>query len=192
MVPMSNRRLADRRHGIDPAAPHDAAPSPERRTMLPTLYAHPFSSYCQKVLTALYENGTPFDYRLLAHDDPAPMRELAALWPMKRFPVLGDAGRTLIEATIIVEYLDLNHPGPVRLLPDDPHAALDVRMMDRFFDNYVSTPQQKIVLDALRPPGGWPIANGPPATASASPTAARRRSCSMPTGRIGSIRRSRT
>ena len=27
------------------------------------LYAHPFSSYCQKALTALYENGTPFDYR---------------------------------------------------------------------------------------------------------------------------------
>ncbi|HDV6323358.1 TPA: glutathione S-transferase family protein [Burkholderia multivorans] len=121
--------------------------------MLPTLYAHPFSSYSQKVLTALYENGTPFDYRVLAHDDPAPMRELVALWPMKRFPVLVDAGRTLIEATIIVEYLDLNHPGPVRLLPDDPHAALDVRMMDRFFDNYVSAPQQKIVLDALRPPG---------------------------------------
>jgi glutathione S-transferase len=25
------------------------------------LYAHPFSSYCQKVLIALYENGTPFE-----------------------------------------------------------------------------------------------------------------------------------
>ena len=25
------------------------------------LYAHPFSSYCQKVLVALYENDTPFD-----------------------------------------------------------------------------------------------------------------------------------
>ena len=25
-------------------------------------------------------------------------------------------------------------------------------MMDRFFDNYVATPQQKIVFDALRPP----------------------------------------
>ena len=31
----------------------------------PRLYAHPFSSYCQKVLVALYENGTPFDYRSL-------------------------------------------------------------------------------------------------------------------------------
>ncbi|WP_321916454.1 glutathione S-transferase family protein [Burkholderia cepacia] len=119
--------------------------------MIPTLYAHPFSSYCQKVLTALYENGTPFAYRVLAHDDPKPMQELAALWPLKRFPVLVDAGRTVIEASIIIEYLGLNHPGPVRLLPDDPHAALEVRTMDRFFDNYVSTPQQKVVFDALRP-----------------------------------------
>lgn len=29
------------------------------------LYAHPFSSYCQKVLVALYESGTPFEYRML-------------------------------------------------------------------------------------------------------------------------------
>ena len=27
-----------------------------------TLYAHPLSSYCQKVLVALYENGTAFDF----------------------------------------------------------------------------------------------------------------------------------
>lgn len=30
-----------------------------------TLYAHPFSSYCQKVLVALYENDLPFEYRTL-------------------------------------------------------------------------------------------------------------------------------
>ncbi|MFP3711076.1 glutathione S-transferase family protein, partial [Paraburkholderia sp. SIMBA_009] len=87
-------------------------------------------SYCQKVLTALYENGTPFDYRVLAHDDPKPMQELAALWPLKRFPVLVDAGRPVIEATIIIEYLDLYHPGPARLVPDDRRAALEVRTMD--------------------------------------------------------------
>ena len=33
------------------------------------LYAHPFSSYCQKVLIALYENDTPFEFRMLAPDD---------------------------------------------------------------------------------------------------------------------------
>ena len=112
------------------------------------LYAHPFSSYCQKVLTALYENGTPFEYRTL--DNPQSNAELEALWPIKRFPVLVDDGRTVMEASIIIEHLGLHHPGPVKLLPDDARAALDVRLMDRFFDNYVMTPMQKIVLDHLR------------------------------------------
>ena len=114
-----------------------------------TLYGHPFSSYCQKVLVALYENGTAFDYRTL--EDPANHAELTALWPMKRFPVLVDAGRTVLEATSIIEYLAVRHPGPVRLIPTDAGAAVEVRMMDRVFDNYVSTPQQKIVADRLRP-----------------------------------------
>jgi glutathione S-transferase len=114
------------------------------------LYAHPFSSYCQKVLIALYENDTPFDYRSL--DDAAANEELAALWPLKRFPVLVDGNRTLVEATVILEYLDLAHPSPTRLLPTDPMAALDVRTMDRIFDNYVMTPMQRIVADFIRDP----------------------------------------
>jgi glutathione S-transferase len=116
------------------------------------LYAHPFSSYCQKVLTALYENATPFEYRALSPDTPAHMHELIEIWPMKRFPVLVDDGRPVIEATVIIEYLGLMHPGPVRLLPDDPRRALDVRFMDRFFDNYVSTPSTKLVIDSMRQP----------------------------------------
>lgn len=114
----------------------------------PRLYAHPFSSYCQKALVALYENGTPFDYRNL--EDPQNGAELAELWPMKRFPILVDGDRTVLEASCIIEYLQLHHPGPVRLIPDAGDAALEVRMLDRFFDNYVSTPQQKVVFDALR------------------------------------------
>jgi glutathione S-transferase len=113
-----------------------------------TLYAHPFSSYCQKVLIALYENATPFTFRMLG-DGPS-MAELEALWPFKRFPVLVDDGRTVLESSIIIEHLGLHHPGKVRLIPQDPKAALDVRMMDRFFDIYISTPQQKIVFDAIR------------------------------------------
>jgi glutathione S-transferase len=115
------------------------------------LYAHPFSSYCQKVLIALYENATPFDYRVLSPEDPDTGKELAALWPLNRFPVLWDEGRTVVEASIIIEHLALHHPGPVQLVPDDARAALEIRMMDRFFDNYVSTPLQKIVGDSLRP-----------------------------------------
>lgn len=114
------------------------------------LYAHPFSSYCQKALVALYENGTRFEWRLLSHDNPQVLEEFAALWPLKRFPVLVDEDRTVIEASIIIEYLELHYPGPTRLIPADPMAAIEVRTMDRFFDNYISTPQQKIVFNTLR------------------------------------------
>jgi glutathione S-transferase len=116
------------------------------------LYAHPFSSYCQKVLIALYENQIPFEFRMLAPGDERVAAEHAALWPLRRMPVLVDDGRTVVEASIIIEHLGLHHPGPVRLIPEDPHAALDVRMMDRFSDNYVMTPMQKIVLDTIRAP----------------------------------------
>jgi glutathione S-transferase len=115
------------------------------------LYAHPFSSYCQKVLIALYENGTPFEYRKLGNQETD--AELEALWPIKRFPVLVDRERTVVEATIIIEHLGLHHPGPVRLIPEDAQGALDVRMMDRFFDNYIMTPMQKIVFDRIRAEG---------------------------------------
>ena len=118
--------------------------------MRPQLYAHPFSSYCQKVLIALYENDTPFDFRLLSPETPEVGAALADLWPIQRFPVLVDGDRTLFEATIVIEHLGLHHPGPVRLIPADPDEALEVRMWDRFFDNYVSTPQQKIVFDHMR------------------------------------------
>lgn len=112
------------------------------------LYAHPFSSYCQKALIALYENATPFEFHML--DDETSMAELETLWPHKRFPVLIDGARTVMEASIIIEYLQHHHPGSVRLIPEDPRAALDIRWMDRFFDNYVMTPMTKIVIDKIR------------------------------------------
>ena len=112
------------------------------------LYAHPFSSYCQKVLIALYENATPFEYRSL--EDPAANAELVALWPLKRFPVLADGQRTILETSTIIEYLQIHHPGKARLIPDGD-AGVEARMLDRIFDNYVMTPMQKIVLNQLRP-----------------------------------------
>jgi glutathione S-transferase len=111
------------------------------------LYSHPFSSYSQKALIALYENDTPFEYRNL--EEPSANEELAALWPLKRFPVLVDADKTILEATTIIEHLQIRHPGRVRLIPDGD-AGFEVRMLDRVFDNYVMTPMQKIVGNQLR------------------------------------------
>lgn len=112
------------------------------------LYGHPFSSYTQKVLIALYENGTPFEFRGLGPDSPHTADWLQR-WPLRKFPVLVDGERTVAETSIIIEYLQLAHPGPVRLLPADAMAALDVRFLDRFFDLHVMTPVQRAVDGAL-------------------------------------------
>jgi glutathione S-transferase len=119
--------------------------------MKPVLYAHPFASYCWKVLVALYENQTAFTYRSLGPEDPSAATELEALWPLKKFPVLVDGGRPVIESSVIIEYLTLRYAGPVRLIPVDPEAALEVRFLDRYFDNYIMTPMSKIVTNQLRP-----------------------------------------
>jgi glutathione S-transferase len=116
------------------------------------LYGHLFSSYTQKALIALYENATPFEFRGLDPATPENFEALKKLWPIAKFPVVDDEGTAIFEATTIIEHLAVHHAGPVRLIPADPKLALDVRMMDRIFDNYVMTPMNWMVRDALRPP----------------------------------------
>jgi len=118
-----------------------------------TLHMHPLSSYCWKVLIALYENDTPFEARLVNLGDPAERAAFTALWPTSKMPLLRDEthGRTVPETSIIIEYLQTAHPGRVRFIPDDQEAALRVRLMDRLMDLYVMTPVQAIVGDRIRP-----------------------------------------
>jgi Glutathione S-transferase len=113
------------------------------------LYGHPFSSYTQKVLIALYENGTGFDFRCLAPDAPQHFDDWLRRWPLRKFPLLVDDEHTIAETSIIIEYLQLVHPGPVRLIPADPRAALNVRFFDRFFDLHVMNAMQLAVDGAL-------------------------------------------
>ncbi|MGX9719509.1 glutathione S-transferase family protein [Stenotrophomonas acidaminiphila] len=118
------------------------------------LYGHPFSSYTQKVLIALYENATPFQFRMLGPDTPQNAAEWLQRWPLRKFPLLVDDGRSVVETSIIIEYLQQKHGGPVRLLPDDPAAALEARFLDRFFDLHVMSPVQHAVGGALSGDGG--------------------------------------
>jgi glutathione S-transferase len=115
------------------------------------LYGHLFSSYTQKALTALYENDTRFEFLDLSPDNPDIYAEFARRWPIRRFPLLVDGERQVMEATCIIDYLHVHHPGGSRLIPDDADAAIEVRMLDRFFDNYVHAQVQRIVGDSLRP-----------------------------------------
>jgi glutathione S-transferase len=117
-----------------------------------TLYYHPLSSYCHKVLIALYESGTEFTARLINLGDADDRKELQALWPICKFPVIRDDARQceVAEASIIIEYLDHHFRGQHPLIPPEWEAALRVRLWDRIFDNYVHGPVQEIVNDKLR------------------------------------------
>ncbi len=113
------------------------------------LYGHPFSSFTQKVLIALYENDTPFEFRRFTPETPQHMADWLQRWPLRKFPLLVDGARNIAESSIIIEHLQLAHPGPVPLLPADPAAALDVRALDRFFDLHVMAAAQHAVDGAL-------------------------------------------
>ena len=119
------------------------------------LYYHPLSSFCWKVLIALYENDISFEARQLNNlQDPVEAAAFRALWPVGKFPVLVDEShdRTIPETTIIIEWLDRHHRGATRFLPEDPELAHEVRLWDRIYDLYVQQPMQRIVFDRLRPP----------------------------------------
>ena len=113
------------------------------------LYGHHFSSYTQKVLIALYENATNFEFRNLGPESPQHATEWLGRWPLRKFPLLLDGERNIVETSIIIEYLQLAHPGSVRLLPPDPMAALEIRFLDRFFDLHVMDAMQVAVNGAL-------------------------------------------
>jgi glutathione S-transferase len=119
-----------------------------------TLYLHPLSSYCHKVLIALYENAIPFMPHVVNLGDPVARDEFKKVCPFARFPVLRDEarGRTVPESTVIIEYLAQHYPGPAKLIPDDPELAAQARAADRFYDLHLHAPMQKVVGDKLRPP----------------------------------------
>jgi glutathione S-transferase len=117
-----------------------------------TLYYHPLSSYCHKVLIALYECEAPFDKRIIDLGNEPDRAELQALWPLGKFPVIRDheRNRAVAESTIIIEYLDHFFAGARRLIPADWDAAFEVRAWDRFCDQYVHGPMQLVVKDKIR------------------------------------------
>jgi len=119
------------------------------------LHLHPLSSYCWKVLIALYEAGTPFELVMVNLMDPDARAAYLRVSPFGKIPALRDTGRgvDVFETSVIIEYLDIHYPGASRLVPADPEQALEVRLWDRIFDQYVMNGFQPIVNDRLRPEG---------------------------------------
>jgi glutathione S-transferase len=119
------------------------------------LYFHPLSSFCQKVLVALYENDTAFEPHIVDLTDETSSAAFKKIWPIGKFPVLRDEAkdRTIPESSIIIEYLAQHYPGRTQLVPADAELSRQTRMRDRFYDLYVNVPMQKVVTDRLRPAG---------------------------------------
>jgi glutathione S-transferase len=119
------------------------------------LYFHPLSSFCQKVLIALYENDTPFEPHIVNLGDATSRADFLKIWPIGKFPVIRDEAkdRTIPESTIIIEYLDVHYPGKSKLIPADAGLAWQTRLSDRFYDLHLHDAMQKVVGDRLRPAG---------------------------------------
>lgn len=118
-----------------------------------TLYMHPLAAYCHKALIALYENDTLFHPHVVDLMDESSRTAFYKLWPIGKFPVLNDNARGCLvpESSIIIEYLAQHYPGKTALIPADADEAREVRFRDRFYDQYVSEPMQKVITDRLRP-----------------------------------------
>jgi glutathione S-transferase len=114
------------------------------------LFGHPFSSYTWKALIALYAFDVEFEFRIVDADHPENIAVVRSAGPLGKFPVLRDGGKLLFEATTIIEYLARHHTGTGSLIPDDPDAAIDMRMIDRVFDNYVMGSMQIVVEEYIR------------------------------------------
>ena len=121
----------------------------ERSGVTLQLFAHPFSSYSQKVLIALWADGTEFAYRRVP-DDEENYAELKRHWPFGLFPLLLDDGQAVVETSCIIEHLQAHHPGPNRWIPDG-ELGRRVRFLDRFFDLYVMNNMSCPVFNAIRP-----------------------------------------
>jgi glutathione S-transferase len=111
---------------------------------------HPLSSFCWKVLIALYEKDVPFERVVVNLGDPAEAAEFMKISPMRKMPAIVSDGEVVNESSIEIEWLDHNVAG-AKLIPADPKQALDVRFWDRFLDVYLHYPMQRVVGDRLRP-----------------------------------------
>ena len=113
-------------------------------------FGHPFSSYTQKVLIALWADSTPFDYRAIDGDHPEQFEELKRHSPFSRFPLLIDHEQAVFESTPIIEHLHAHHRGSNDWIQDGADGRR-TRFLDRFFDLYVMGNMQKAGNDVLRP-----------------------------------------
>src|SRR3546814_19544041 len=89
------------------------------------LYYHPFSSYCQKVLIALYENPIPFEAKIVDLGDAQSRADFAAVWSLAQLRELRvePSGLTHPESPPLLESSATQPPGTTQLNTADTDTA---------------------------------------------------------------------
>lgn len=116
------------------------------------LFYAPLSTYCMKVLVALYEKELEFTPEFVNPMNADSWAAFKKIWPIGKIPLLVlDDGRRIPEATIIAEHADrMSECGP-RLIPANEAAALDVRLQDRLFDLYLNDQVVQLLFEGRKP-----------------------------------------
>ena len=111
-----------------------------------TVHLHPFASFCQKALVALYELGLPFETHVIEGDEGR--AEHMRLWPMGGMPVLVHDGRVVPESSIVIEYLDPFGVAEARGILDRVYGVLEEQLATT--GGWLAGADREIL------PPGWP------------------------------------
>ena len=113
-------------------------------------YYHPISSYCQKVLVAMYEKGVEFEPQVIALMDPEQRALYREVYPMGKVPLLVvDDDHLIPESSIIIEYLDgIAEP---KLIFGDAEQRRKIRFKDRMFDLYLNDSVSSLLFQSMKP-----------------------------------------
>src|SRR5262245_26844479 len=107
------------------------------------LYSRPLPPYSSIIRCIAYQKQAPLKIIAPPQGFPIP-EEFRAISPFKRIPVLvTGSGLTVLEASVIAEYLEEHFPQP-RLLPADSHDRAIVRMTARTAELEVLAPVMEL------------------------------------------------
>ena len=130
----------------------EVRPVSRRECSMPlTLYYHPLASFCHKVLIALYENGTPFEARIVDLGRRGRAARCCVSGRSARSPCCATrarAGPCPRPASSSSTWMQ-HYPGPVPLLPSRRGRARGAAV-GPLLRSVRQVPMQKIVIDRLR------------------------------------------
>ena len=91
-----------------------------------TLYYHPLSSYCHKVLIAIDVLGIDLDKRLLDLGEPTERAAYLALWPTGKMPLLVDEDRPVP----LVAHIAQDGEQMIEIVPVDRADIVEAKLLE--------------------------------------------------------------